>query len=132
MTAAVRTLLALLATASLLAGGLGCTTWQGARLYQSGTRALEAGDVPSALDDLQQAARLVPEASEVQNHLGLAWLAAGDEARAFASFERAVQLDCDNAAAHANLEALETRLRERAIRRVSRSEADDVARGDLR
>lgn len=103
----------------IVAASAGCASWRGARLYQSGTHALEAGDTDRALADLQRAARLVPEASEVQNHLGLVWLARGDEGRARRAFERAVALDCDNDAAVANLAALDDRLRERAIERVS-------------
>lgn len=100
----------------------GCASWRGVRLYQSGTRALEAGDVEGALADLQQAAHLVPEASEIQNHLGLAWLAAGDEMRALQSFDRALALDCDNRAAGENRARLEARWRRRAIDRVSGGE----------
>lgn len=104
---------------ALLLPAAGCASWRGARLYQSGTRALEAGDVDRALSDLQQAARLVPEASEIQNHLGLAWLAAGDEMRALRSFDRALALDCDNRAARENRSRLEARLRARAVDRIS-------------
>jgi Flp pilus assembly protein TadD len=115
---AVATLLALVVTP-------GCATWHGARLYQSGTRALEQGDVDRALDDLSRAARLVPQASEIQNHLGLAWLRAGDEAEALRTFERAVELDCDNRAAGDNLARLEARLqrreREAALEEISAS-----------
>lgn len=108
----------MVAAASLASAG--CTTWRGARLYQSGSRALEAGDVDRALADLGEAARLVPDASEIRNHLGLAWLAAGDPGRALQSFEAAVALDCDNQAAHENLVWLEARLQERAVEHVSR------------
>ena len=105
MKAQARWLLVLICAAGVALGG--CAAWQGARLYQSGTRALEAGDAATALTDLREAARLVPDASEVQNHLGLAWLANGDEVRAKASFERALELDCDNEAARVNLEQVE-------------------------
>ena len=53
---------------------------------------------------------MVPEASEVQNHLGIAYQAAGRKNDALAAYERAVALDCDNAAAQHNLEALRARL----------------------
>jgi Flp pilus assembly protein TadD len=111
--------LALLTSLALLTLAAGCTSWRGAQLYQSGTRALEAGEVDRALRDLNEAARLVPEGSEIQNHLGVAWLEAGDEQRALQSFERAVELDCDNQAAADNLARIEERLRERAIEHVS-------------
>ncbi len=90
----------------LLAGAapvLGCNTFQGARLYQSGTAALDRGDAPRAIADLERAAALAPQASEVQNHLGLAYLKAGRRVDAVQSFERAVALDCENAAAAHNL-----------------------------
>jgi Flp pilus assembly protein TadD len=101
----------------------GCSTWRGARLYHSGTQALEQGDVPRALSDLEQAAALVPDASEVHNNLGLAHLSAGQEGRALLSFERATALDCDNASASENLHDLQARLqredRSAAMRRIS-------------
>lgn len=91
--------------------GAGCATWQGARLYESGTDALERGDTTLAISDLERAATLVPEASEVQNHLGLAYQAAGREAEARQAFARAVELDCDNRAARENLAVAELRER---------------------
>ena len=111
----------------LLLLAAGCSSWRGARLYQSGSRALEAGEVDRALEELREAARLAPDASEVRNHLGLAWLAAGDEQQALRSFEQAVALDCDNGAASENLARTRRQLREEATRRVSlgRPQADD-------
>lgn len=94
-----------LALVSALAPG--CTTWQAARLYRSGTQALVRGDIERAVDDLERAAVLEPHASEIQNHLGLARLAAGDEPAARRAFARAVELDCDNAAARRNLDLLQ-------------------------
>ncbi len=105
---------------ALVLASAGCSTWRGARLYQSGTEALEAGQVERALADLGEAARLVPDASEIQNHLGLAQLAAGDPTGALQSFERAVALDCDNEAAGRNRARLEARLKQRAVDHVSR------------
>ena len=90
----------------------GCASWQGARLYASGTRALDAGDAGAAVDDLERAAGLVPQGSEIQNHLGLAYTAAGRPAAALAAFERAVEIDCDNSAAQANLDAARRRAKE--------------------
>lgn len=87
----------------------GCATYQGARLYDRGTLALERGDAAAAVADLERAAALVPHASEIQNHLGLAYDAEGRPDDARAAFERAVALDCDNEAAQRNLHAAEAR-----------------------
>jgi Flp pilus assembly protein TadD len=91
----------------VLALGAGCASWEGARLYESGTRALEAGDTGRAVHDLERAAELVPQASEIQNHLGIAYLAAGRRDEARTAFERARDLDCDNPAPEANLRLLD-------------------------
>ena len=100
-----RAMLALLVALALASPG--CSTWRAARLYQSGTAALDRGQADRAIADLEQAAALAPEASEIRNHLGLAQLAAGREHEALASFQQAVDLDCDNAAASGNLAVLE-------------------------
>jgi len=92
----------------------GCTSFQGARLYRSGTLALDRGDTETAIADLERAADLVPAASEVQNHLGLAYAAAGRDAEARAAFERAIELDCENTAASHNLRVAERRAAEEA------------------
>jgi Flp pilus assembly protein TadD len=79
---------------------LGCSAIEGAHLYRDGTQALERGDTENAVRSLERAAERAPEASEVQNHLGIAYLAAGrrdDAVRAF---------DCDNTAARRNLALL--------------------------
>ena len=89
-----------------LAVGLGCGAWQAAQLYQSGSRALDSGALERAVADLESAAKLEPERSEIRNHLGLAYAAAGDVGAAEHAFEAAISLDCENAAAHRNLEAL--------------------------
>jgi len=98
-----RILLALLA---LLVSSLGCNTFQGALLYRDGTRALDAGDTTAAISALEEAALRAPQASEVQNHLGLAYLAAERRDDALRAFERAVALDCDNEAAERNLRVM--------------------------
>jgi Flp pilus assembly protein TadD len=82
---------------------VGCNAVSGARLYREGALALDRGDAQGAVLALESAARRVPRASEVQNHLGLAYLAAGRPDDALHAFERAVALDCDNAAAAHNL-----------------------------
>jgi Flp pilus assembly protein TadD len=89
-----------------------CASWEGARLYQSGTAALDRGDSARAIADLERAAELVPTASEIQNHLGLAYAAAGRDDDARKAFRRAVDLDCGNRAAALNLRVAEQRHRE--------------------
>jgi Flp pilus assembly protein TadD len=100
--------------AALLAPALGCATYRGARLYQEGSAALERGEVDRAVADLERAATLVPHASEVQNHLGLAYYAAGRDEDALRAFQRAVELDCDNEQAVHNLARAEALLVEGA------------------
>jgi len=85
----------------------GCSTFEGARLYRSGSRALERGDVAQAVTDLERAADLVPDASEVHNHLGLAYAAEGRHEDMLREFRRAVDLDCTNESARHNLRVAE-------------------------
>ncbi|MEE9607419.1 MAG: tetratricopeptide repeat protein [Myxococcota bacterium] len=92
---------------ALISAASACASFEGARLYRSGSTALERGDSERAVADLERAATLVPDASEVQNHLGLAYAAEGRPDRALGAFRRAVELDCDNAAAQHNLRAAE-------------------------
>ncbi|MEM9173600.1 MAG: tetratricopeptide repeat protein [Myxococcota bacterium] len=80
---------------------------RGGRLYVSGTEALDRGDATAAIAQLEAAADLVPGASEIRNHLGLAYWSAGDPERAREAFEIALDLDCDNEAARTNLARLE-------------------------
>ncbi len=96
----MKTVVAMVVAAIFVAG---CSSFRAAQLYQSGTEALDRGDLLVAVKDLQEASRLEPEASEIQNHLGLAYAAAGNDAEALQSFERAVALDCENEAAQRNL-----------------------------
>ena len=103
MGALLRVVAALLA----VVGFLGCASYRGARLYQEGSAALDRGEVERAVSDLEDAARLVPQASEIQNHLGLAYAAAGRDVDALSAFRNAVALDCDNEAAANNLRRAE-------------------------
>ncbi len=80
---------------------------RGARHYAEGTRALGASDPARAVAELELAAELVPEASEIQNHLGLAYWSEGRPENARAAFERALELDCGNEAARLNLDNLQ-------------------------
>jgi Flp pilus assembly protein TadD len=89
--------------------GAGCASLEAARLYRSGSAALERGEYADASRALERAAELVPHASQVQNHLGLAYAGEGRAAEALRAFERAVELDCDNAAAQRNLAAARAR-----------------------
>ena len=98
----MKTVVAIVVAAVFAAG---CSSFRAAQLYQSGTEALDRGDVLVAVEDLQEASRLEPEASEIQNHLGLAYAADGNDAGALEAFERAVALDCENDAAQENLSA---------------------------
>ena len=93
----------LLCAAVWVAVQSGCASFEGARFYQRGSEALERGDADQAIADLERAAELVPHASEIQNHLGLAYEVAGRHESATSAFRRAVELDCDNEAAQANL-----------------------------
>jgi len=110
----------------VLAGG--CASFEAARLYQSGSEALEQGEVERAITELERAAELAPDASEVHNHLGLALAADGREEAALLEFQRAVELDCANDAAQANLTV--TRLRLGLHAEEQRRDAD--SRGERR
>lgn len=80
-----------------------CSFAAGPRRFVSGTHALDRGDTARAISDLEEAARLLPDVSEVQNHLGIAYERAGRRDEALAAWRRAVALDCSNAAAAKNL-----------------------------
>lgn len=100
-------LVGLLVLAPIGCGGIApVRSFRAAQYYAEGTRALEASDGPRAIEALEQAASLMPEASEIQNHLGLAYWSVEREADALRSLERAVLLDCANEAARSNLERL--------------------------
>lgn len=89
---------------------IGCGTLGAARLYATGTAALEEGETSRAIADLERAVALAPDASEIQNHLGLAYQDAGRHPDALRAFERAVELNCENAAAQENLSAARGRM----------------------
>jgi Flp pilus assembly protein TadD len=97
------------ATSAIAASGCESTpirAFRGARHYAAGTEALERNDDARAVAELEQAALLVPHASEIQNHLGLAYWSDGRPQSAQVAFAKAIELDCDNDAARANLERL--------------------------
>ncbi len=80
----------------------GCATYEAGRLYSAGSSVISS-DPERAIVQLERAARLAPQASEIHNHLGLAYAEAGRPKDAIAAFERAVAIDCDNEAAQYNL-----------------------------
>jgi len=96
----MRRAVAYLLTALLAAG---CATLEGARLYRSGTSALERGDASRAVADLEGAAARVPGVSEVHNRLGVAYAAAGRREDAIREFRSATLIACGNEAAARNL-----------------------------
>ena len=107
-------------------GGSGCASFRAAQLYRSGTAELNRGQVERAVVDLSAAVELARDASEIHNHLGLALAGIGDHGGALAEFERAVELDCRNAAAAENLDvARRNEDQRRAIAILSKT-------GDLR
>ena len=101
-----------LAAVSIALVGLACSSFppvqaiRAARYYASGTRALDRGDSAIAIEELERAAALMPNASEIHNHLGLAYWSSGSERIAEREFARALELDCDNEAARVNLALL--------------------------
>jgi Flp pilus assembly protein TadD len=108
MPSFAREAVALAAAALLLLSG--CARLEAARLYNSGTAALDRGDSARAIAELERAATLAPDVSAIQNHLGLAYQGAGRSDDALQAFERAVQLDCENEAAQENLAVTRARL----------------------
>ncbi len=110
----LRNLLRVGAASGVLAialAGMGCEStpmraFRGARHYAAGTDALVRHDGTLAIVELERAADLVPRASEIQNHLGLAYWSDGRTQAAKIAFERAIELDCDNRAAQLNFAQL--------------------------
>ncbi len=98
-----------------LALGMGCSTYRAGQLYQSGTASLDARDSATAIAELERAAKLAPHASEIRNHLGLAYAQAGRLPEALRAFEHAVALDCDNRAAEQNRAWAEAQLKVPAL-----------------
>jgi tetratricopeptide (TPR) repeat protein len=96
----------------------GCTSWRAAQLYQSGTVELDRGEYELAIADLERASELAPQASQVQNHLGLALAATGREDEAREALRRAVALDCTNDAAAHNLSLIEASIEEGGLGRA--------------
>jgi Flp pilus assembly protein TadD len=109
----------------------GCGALEGPRLHVQGTEALERGQYSQAREALSRAAVLVehpPQASQVQNHLGLAYLGEGENELATQSFRRAIDLDCRNEAAKHNLEVIAGTRSDTAGNR----QAEELNKGGLR
>lgn len=96
---------ALVAVLVLLLVG-GCASFEAARLSQRGSEAIDRGLILRAIDDLEHASALAPEAAPIRNNLGVAYLAAGRQGDALRAFERAVALDCSHEPSQLNLRAL--------------------------
>lgn len=94
--------------AALLLSSVSCASYQGAQLYVRGTQELDRGEITQAISTLETAATYAPRASEIQNHLGIAYRAAGNSEKALHAFRRAVELDCTNQAAQYNLQLIES------------------------
>jgi tetratricopeptide (TPR) repeat protein len=110
---------------------LGCAALEGPRLHVQGTEALERGEYAEAREALSRAALLVEhpsQASQVQNHLGLAYLGEGENELAALAFRRAIDLDCRNEAAKHNLEVIT----EPPSGLAGNRPAEDSNRGELR
>jgi len=105
----------------------GCTSWRAAQLYQSGTAELDRGEYELAIEDLERASELAPQASRVQNHLGLALAATGREDEARVALERAVALDCTNDAAAHNIALLEASMAGERRDRVAKAQASTAS-----
>ena len=99
----------LIAGIVLIAALVGCASYRGSKLYVEGTEALFDGQVKLAVERLEAAAQLVPQSSEIQNHLGIAYLVAGRPVDARQALQEAHRLDCRNPAAIQNLQQLEKR-----------------------
>lgn len=93
--------------AMILLSGVGCASYTAARLYLRGTQELDRGEIAQAITTLEAAAVQAPQASEIQNHLGIAYREAGENEKALQAFRRAVELDCRNEAAQHNLKLAE-------------------------
>lgn len=99
--------------------------FQGSRHYVAGSEALERGDGDVAIAELLEAARLIPHASEIQNHLGLAYWENAQLGPAKSAFERAVELDCENEAARVNLERLRDKIESSPSNAIESTQRDD-------
>lgn len=98
----------------------GCSTYRAAQLYQTGTASIGTIGSTKAVTDLERAVFLAPHASQIRNHLGIAYIEVGRFRDAIQAFESAVRLDCDNFAAFQNLKWTEKYLVEMSKIKESR------------
>jgi protein O-mannosyl-transferase len=76
--------------------------------YNIGMALSQSGNIPGAIDELQQAVRLNPDYAEAQNDLGISLANSGRVAEAVTCFRAVARLKPDVADAHSNLaEALQ-------------------------
>jgi tetratricopeptide (TPR) repeat protein len=74
--------------------------------YNTGIKALDAKNIPSAQRNLELAYRYVPENSEINFALGNLWLEKGDSTRAKSFYRRAIEINPRHSGAYNNLGVL--------------------------
>jgi len=84
---------------------MGCAP-SGPRSLQSGVRLLQQGQYARAIEKLKAASELLPQQAQVWNHLGLAYHGANQSENAIFSYQKALELNRDLAAARFNLGSL--------------------------
>lgn len=85
---------------------------QAPALFHLGTLELERSNIPLGTEMLETAASMLPNSSQAQNNLGIAYKMAGRYTDASAAFERALQLDPQQAATYFNLADLAGELKQ--------------------
>lgn len=78
----------------------------GPRALLKGEQLIRKGRYAQAVEELQQATRLLPQAAQAWNHLGLAYHGNRQPQEAFRAYQKALSLDYKLAAAHFNLGCL--------------------------
>src|SRR5260370_26271645 len=68
--------------------------------YESGKKAVEAGNWKTALDSFERVASREPSNADVQNYLGYAWRKSGNLELAFKHYNEALRLDPGHKGAH--------------------------------
>ena len=88
------------------AASSGCAVFEADKLYKSGTNALEQGDYPQCIEQLEKAKALLPNASSViRNNLGVCYDRVGRKKDAWVEFRKAVINSHQNNAALKNFRA---------------------------
>jgi tetratricopeptide (TPR) repeat protein len=75
---------------------MSCAATESSVYYTRGTQALERGDLPTAITDLEEAVRLDPSLSRNHNNLASAYMAAGRIADGWPHVRKAVAIDPGN------------------------------------